>query len=79
LHGDEQFKIIKDVLHVMTGIKFSATQRPLEIDEFKKSAILPSASTDEELSNLKDWIPPVIYNNICRSFKRLWGFNMPEA
>jgi len=63
----------------MTGLTFGMNQRPLEVDEFKKTAVIPSYSTDEELSHFKEWIPPVIYNNICRAFKKLWGSNNPET
>lgn len=40
---------------------------------------MPNSATDEELSRFKDWIPPVVYHNICRAFKKLWGFNNPDA
>ncbi len=42
---------------------------------------MPSSSTDEQLSQLKDKLDnmPVVYNSLCRAFKKLWGLNNPSA
>lgn len=34
----------------------------------------PSYSNDEELSNVKDTMPLIVYKNIERAFKKLWGY-----
>jgi hypothetical protein len=40
---------------------------------------MPSHLNDEALSAFKDSVPPLIYHNIVKSFKKLWGYGNPDA
>lgn len=66
-------------MRVMTGLSFGKNEIPKESDEFKKAISMPSSSNDEELARIKESMPPLIYHNICKAFKKLWGYKNPLA
>ena len=69
---------MNDLLTYLTGTRYSNIVPKVADQEDKKNPGIPSGAGDEELTNLKETMPPVIYRNLVNTFKTLWGFNKPQ-
>ena len=72
----ERPKLVNDVLTYITGYNFFPPQKSANDDgqEESRLPVFPSAGTDEELQNIKEFInDDKKYKAIETAFKKLWG------